>query len=109
MKDLIKNIKEIANKNPQGFTISLPTLEHVKTGWVVALKETQNSFGDVGLEKVLTMSLTTSNQLGGWKEGKDFYWDTVINLESKEEAIKVGIENEQIAIYHIETATLIYL
>jgi hypothetical protein len=109
MEHLILEIKRIANQNPQGFTISLPNLEHVKSGWIVALKETQNSFGDEGLKKVLETSLNTSNKLGGWKEGKDFYWDTVITFDTKEDAIRAGIENGQIAIYHIETASLIYL
>lgn len=109
MENLITEIKRIANQNPQGFTISLPNLEHVKKGWIVALKETQNSFGDQGLQKVLETSLKTSKLLGGWKDGKDFYWDTVITFDTKEDAIRVGIENEQLAIYNIETATLIYL
>jgi hypothetical protein len=47
--------------------------------------------------------------MGGWKEGKRFYYDTVWIIEEKDEAILVGMENEQIAIYNIETATLIYL
>jgi hypothetical protein len=109
MEDLIKRIKQIAKENPEGFTISLQTFEHIKSGWVVALKETQNSFGDEGLKKVIEVSLRTSYMMGGWKEGKNFYWDSVLILEDKSEAIRLGIENEQIAIYQIETATLIYL
>lgn len=51
MKDLIEAIKEIARKNPDGFTISIKDLSHVERGWVVAMMETQNSFGDEGLER----------------------------------------------------------
>jgi hypothetical protein len=109
MEDLIKQIKQIAKENPKGFTISLHDLNHVKKGWIVALKETQNSFGDQGLRKVIEASKKTSYLMGGWKEGKLFYYDSVMVFEDKAKAIEAGIENEQIAIYQIETATLIYL
>lgn len=109
MKDLITEIKQIAKENPQGFTISIKTLQHVKKGWVVALLETQNSFGDEGLEKVIEVAKQTSFVVGGWKEGKFYYYDAVEIFEDKEEAIQAGRLNKQIAIYNIETATLIYL
>lgn len=109
MEDLIEAIKEIAKKNPEGFTISINDLSDVKRGWVVAMKETQNSFGDEGLRKVLEVAQRTSYIMGGWKDGKLFYYDAVWISEVKEEAIRIGRENEQIAIYNIETATLIYL
>ena len=109
MKDLIEAIKEIAKKNPEGFTISIKDLSHVKRGWVVAMKETQNNFGDKGLIEVLEIAQKTSHIMGEWKEGKLFYYDAVWVIEEKEEAIQIGMENEQIAIYNIETATLIYL
>lgn len=62
-----------------------------------------------GPRKVIETSQRTSYIMGGWKEGKFFYYDTVWVFEEKEKAIQAGIENEQIAIYNIETATLIYL
>lgn len=106
---LINDIKEIAKQNPQGFTISIKTLEHVTKGWVVARIETQNSFGDIGLERVIEVAKRTSYIIGGWKEGKFYYYDAVDIYEDKQEAIEAGRQNEQIAIYNIETATLIYL
>lgn len=109
MKDLIEAIKEVARKNPDGFTISIKDLSHVERGWVVAMTETQNSFGDEGLRKVLETARRTSYIMGGWKDGKFFYYDAVWIIESKEEALRIGRENEQIAIYNIETATLIFL
>lgn len=106
---LINDIKEIAKKNPEGFTISIKTLEHVTKGWVVARLETQNSFGDHGLERVIEVAKRTSYLIGGWKEGKFYYYDAVDIFQDKQEAIEAGRQNEQIAIYNIETATLIYL
>lgn len=109
MEQIIETIKKIAQQNPDGFTISLETMDHMKKGWVVALKETQNSFGDEGLKKVIQFASETTHIMGGWKEGKLFYWDAVMILDSKEEAIQAGKENDQISIYNLETATLIYL
>lgn len=106
---MIEKIKQIAEENPDGFTIFTTTLEHVKSGWVVAMKETQNSFGDEGLKRVLEVAEKSTKTLGGWKEGKLFYFDAVHVLQDREEAIRIGKENEQIAIYHLETGTLIYL
>lgn len=106
---MIEKIKQIASENPKGFTIFTTTLEHVTKGWVIALKETQNSFGDNGLRKVLEVAKRTTRTIGGWKEGKLFYWDCVMIVDDEEEATKIGRENEQIAIYHLETFRLKYL
>jgi hypothetical protein len=106
MEKLIEQIKRIAEENQDGFTILLPDLKHAKRGWVVALKETQNSFGDQGLKKVIEVA---TEAIGGWKYGDLFYWDAVIILYNKEEAVKIGRENEQIGIFNIETATYLEL
>lgn len=105
---MISKLIEIAKQNPDGFTVYTSTLEHVKKGWVIALKETQNSFGVEGLKRVLEVAKTTGT-LGGWKEGDLFYWDAVILVETEEEATRLGIENEQIAVFNIEQARLKFL
>jgi len=69
MEKLVAQIKKIAAKNQDGFTILLPNLEHAKKGWVVALKETQDSFGDDGLRKVIEVA---KEAIGGWKYGDLF-------------------------------------
>lgn len=76
---------------------------------MVARKETQNSFGEDGLRKVLEVALRTSKTVGGWKDEKLFYWDAVMVFENEDEATKAGIENEQLAIYQIETNKLKWL
>lgn len=53
---IIERLKQIADENPSGFTVYTTTLLPVTQGWVVANKETQNCFGDVGLRKTLKVA-----------------------------------------------------
>lgn len=109
MQQLIDKLKQIASESPNGFTVYTFNLQPVTKGWIVAMKETQNCFGDAGLKKALEVAIKTSNVIGGWKEGKKWYWDASLVYDNEDEATKAGIENEQIAIYHIETSYLKYL
>lgn len=106
---MIERLKEIADENPNGFTVYTETLEPVKKGWVVANKETQNCFGDEGLRKALEFARSTTKTLGGWREKELFYWDAVMIFDDEEEATRSGHENQQIAIYNIETNFLKFL
>lgn len=109
MEKLVAAIKAIASKNSDGFTVILPTLQHAKKGWVVALAETQDSFGDQGLIKVIETAQRLQTAIGGWEHKGKFYYDAVLLLEDKDEAIRIGRENGQIGIFNIETATYIEL
>lgn len=109
MTDLKTQLWQIAEQNPEGFTVILPSLQFAKTGWVVALKETQNSFGPEGLAKALEVAIKTSKAIGGWQDGELFYWDAVMLYENEEDATQAGKENEQMAIYHLETGRLKWL
>jgi len=109
MENLIQKIKEIASQNELGFTITLPACEFVKSGYVVAMIETQNSFGDEGLATVIAKATETTGVMGGWAEDGLFYWDAVYLITDRETAIKVAKENEQIALYNIENNELIYI
>lgn len=104
-----EKLKKIADENPRGFTVWTTDLSPVKKGWVVAMKETQNSFGDAGLKKALEVAEKTSKVIGGWKEKQQFYWDAVLLYQNEQEATIAGIENQQIAIYNIETNYLKFL
>ncbi len=106
---LIKQLLEIATQNPAGFTVSLPDLKFLKTGWVVAKKETQNCFGRQGLKKALEVALNTSKTMGGWQDGPLFYWDAVEVYFDEETATQAGKRNEQLAIYQLETGRLKWL
>ncbi len=101
-----EKLLKVASENPTGFTISVVDFQPIKKGWAVALKETQNSFGKEGAEKVIEVALQkTLGIVGGWLYENDYYFDAVMIIENEEEATRVGIENEQIGIYHIETNT----
>lgn len=53
MEQLFKAIQAIAEANPDGFTVDLTTLKKVTKGISVAYLETQDSFGEEGLKRVL--------------------------------------------------------
>lgn len=106
---IIERLKQIADENPSGFTVYTTTLLPVTQGWVVANKETQNCFGDVGLRKALKVAQNTTQTIGGWLEETKWYWDAVMIFDNEDEATKAGIENEQIAIYQIENNKLKFL
>jgi len=105
MTNLFEAIKKIANQNPEGFTVQLPDLNWVISGYISAYKETQNCFGDEGLRKALEHALSHDNIVGGWKneENKMFYFDSSKTFDSLEEATRFGKENEQIAIFDLNT------
>jgi hypothetical protein len=54
---MLQEILKIAESNPDGFTIKLPSLEFVKKGIVAAYLETQDSFGNEGLQIVIIHAL----------------------------------------------------
>lgn len=108
---MIEKLIKISCENPEGFTFELATdslVNFPSKGYAVALKETQNSFGVEGLKKALEYAKTTG-YLGGWAEDGKFYYDAVFIIQDREEAIRVGRENEQIAIFDLSTGETIYL
>lgn len=111
MTDLFEAINEIAKKNPEGFTVDLTTLKKVTKGISVAYLETQNSFGDEGLKRVLEHADSHGKIVGGWQNEDDgcFYYDSVKIYFDREEAIRAGRENKQIAIFDIGNLELIKL
>ena len=111
MTQLIEAIEKIAKKNPEGFTVELPTLKEVKSGIVVAYLETQDSFDNEGLQKVIQHAQSHSKTLGGWfnEDNGKYYYDSCKVFSDRDEAIKFGIENKQIAIFDITNCELIKL
>ena len=57
MTQLIDAIFEIAKQNPEGFTVEVPSLEPVTSGFVSASSDTQNCFGRSGLKRVVSHAL----------------------------------------------------
>ncbi len=109
MKNLVKAVLKIAKRKPNGFTLNAFDLSEIKYGWAIGMEETQNCFGFEGCEKALRLAQETTGVIGGWKNGKLFYFDAIIIESNPREAIRLGIENGQIVIYNLETAEFIWL
>jgi hypothetical protein len=109
---IISSVAAIAALNPEGFTVNAATLQPVTTGYAVALKKTQNSFGAEGLAKVANVieKLQALDDLngrtlafGGWYDSESgfYYYDATVIFENRAEAIEAGRANEQIAIFDL--------
>lgn len=111
MEQLFKAIFEIAKQNPDGFTVDLTTLKKVTKGISVAYLETQDSFGENGLKRVLNHALEHEKKVGGWlnEENQAFYFDSIKIFTNLEEAKQFGRENKQIAIFDLSHLKLIKL
>jgi len=111
MTDLVDAIFEIAKKNPEGFTVEIPSLKPVTSGFIAACKETQNCFGKESLKKVVKYSLENGNVVGGWKnpENKKYYFDSSKVFDNLEDAIAFGKANEQLAIIDLSSITEIWI
>jgi fructokinase len=111
MEHLIEAIKKIAETNPLGFTVDLTTLKRLTDGISVAYLETQNSFGDEGLKRVLKHALGNEKKVGGWfnQENNCFYYDSIRIFTDLEAAKRFGRENNQIAIFDLKNVKLIWL
>ena len=98
-------LQAVATMSPDGFTVNKNTFEPITTGYSVAVKETQNSFGNYGAAKVVSYANKHQeiNALGGWYNSKNnkFYFDAVIIVNDLETAIRLGRENGQIAIFDL--------
>lgn len=109
---VISSVAAIAAMSPEGFTVNAANLQPVFSGYTVALKRTQNSFGAEGLAKVANVieELQASGNLsgrtlafGGWHDSESglYYYDATVIFQDREEAIEAGRANEQIAIFDL--------
>ncbi|MFJ1490757.1 hypothetical protein [Capnocytophaga canis] len=97
-------VKEIANRNKEGFTISLLDFSTPKSGFVVAMNLTQNHFGDEGLRKVIEIATQSTFYIGGWFDNKEavFHYDCVMIVQDKDTALSLGKANQQKAIFDLD-------
>lgn len=103
---IVKALATIAAANPAGFTVNAQTLCPVTSGYVVAVKGTQNSFGTSGLRRVVEYQSTHKevNAFGGWLDTKSglYYYDACIIVRTIGEAMTLAKENEQIAFFCLD-------
>ena len=103
-QNLIVALMTIASANSYGFTVSAKNLQPITKGFAVAAKETQNSFGGAGLNKVIDFVQNNKvDAYGGWIDEQTglFYWDAVFIVDSLEAAKELGRKNGQIAIFDL--------
>lgn len=95
----------IAMNNKEGFTVSAATLQPVKSGYAVAVADTQNSFGLAGLANVVkyVSEHPKINAFGGWynSENNMYYFDATIIVDDLETAKDIGRLNNQLAIFDL--------
>lgn len=100
----VQKIQQIAEANPNGFTVHLDTLEHVTRGISFGYAETQDSFGVEGINHVLDVCEDLLiNTIGGWLDDGKYYFDAVRIFPNYEraDAIHFGILNRQICGWDI--------
>ena len=104
---VIAALTVIAAQNPDGFTVDAKTLLPVKSGYAVAPAATQNSFGPEGLTRVVNYvnDHTGVNAFGGWMDQKTglYYYDATVIVDDLSAALALARENDQIAIFDLET------
>ena len=95
----------IALKNPEGYTVNAETLQPVKTGYAVAVADTQDSFGLEGLVNVVkyVSEHPVINAFGGWynRDNNMYYFDATVIVNDLEAAKELGRINNQIAIFDL--------
>ena len=95
----------IAMNNKNGFTVNAANLQPVTTGYAVAVADTQNSFGFMGLVNVVkyVTEHPEINAFGGWynKINKHFYFDATVIVDDLAAAKELGRVNNQIAIFDL--------
>lgn len=103
---ILKTLATIAAANPAGFTVNAHTLQPVTSGYVVAVKGTQNSFGAPGLRRVVEYQSTHKeiSVFGGWLDNESglYYYDACIIVHTMGEAITFAKENDQIAFFCLD-------
>lgn len=106
---VITALATIAVNNAEGYTVNAHTLQPVTSGYVVAVKATQNSFGPDGLRRVVEYQRTHQEiaAFGGWLDSETglYYYDACIIVPTMAEAIALVKANEQIAFFCLDNLT----
>ena len=108
MKNLMLSfemLQTLGTTFPDGFTVDKKTFQPITTGYSVAVSATQNSFNNAGAARVAAYAATHTeiNAVGGWfnSENGRYYYDAVIIVNDLQTAIRLGRENNQIAIFDL--------
>ena len=101
----IAALAAIAAANPEGFTVDAKTLQPVTSGYAVAVKATQNSFGAEGLASVIEYAENNKDitAVGGWLDSETgaYYYDAVVIVKTEYEARAIAEREKQKAFYYL--------
>jgi hypothetical protein len=104
MKELKKYIEKVTIEN-KGISIN-NNYEIPKNGYMVAVKNCNS------IEDMLKVELKENEYYGTWLDVEDnnkLYCDISLNIENKEEALKIAEELDELAIFDLSTLESIYL
>lgn len=102
LNQITKAVYNIAKENEDGFTYNIVTNAMQTNGYAVARKETQNSFGQDGLQAAIIFALLNKvTCIGGWKDSQSglYYFDATDIYDDLQSAMDAAKENEQLAIF----------
>jgi len=109
MEKVFLKLREMIIEFPDGSVFGIGRLEHIKEGWVVRVKDAVNFEGAEGMLEAIKIASQTTMTVAGSKDGDVELWDVVEVFENEDDATEAGIQNEQMAIYQIETGRLKWL
>ena len=105
-KNIFATLLTISAANPEGFTVDAFKLNPITKGYAVAFAETQDSFDDAGLERVIKFAGEHAevNAYGGWlnSENNKYYFDAVSVVQDLQTAYLLARRNKQIAFFDLE-------
>ena len=110
---VVERVWKYSRTHPDGFTLSVSTMEAPTEGISVAYAATQDCHSKEGLEYVVSHSLEHDGYVGGWLDTADslYYFDSVrIFPESqRDSALSFARRNGQIAVYILSSGEEIRL
>ena len=104
-------------KNNGGFSIN-PLGECPKTGYMVSVKDLYKINLDIidqdDVNFASDIAKEVDGYIGGWLDTQsdspfNFYMDISVNIQDKEQALKIARENNQLAIFDVVNCETIYL
>lgn len=110
------DLKQMVRDNG-GFSVS-PSGDSPKSGFMVSVRDLYKISLDLIEQDEIDFASDIASEIngyiGGWLDVNDtninnFYMDISVNIQDKEQALKVARENGQLAIYDIEKNESIYL
>lgn len=110
---VVERVWKYSRTHPDGFTLSVSTMDEPTEGISVAYAATQDCHSKEGLEYVVSHSLEHDGYVGGWLDTADslYYFDSVrIFPESqRDSALSFARRNGQIAVYILSSGEEIRL